>query len=924
MLYNEYDFILSNAEVYNEYDSSQFISNTKTALSNKAEAIDMKMKINHYSRSIQSAINDLNTIRFDKSSIKDFLQRFDKISKLDNLDIKMEPLENSHVDVIRPQYINQFVMIIQKNIDSAIKGELSQNDILPFITGEYVKKVEKQVVKTDLSIQSMNIKEVLKSHDLVSVPINTDYVDKMVLPFLSNYDKKKEMLLNEASSVLHAVQETEATFDAMMVTLDKVKPTLDVDTLKVVNQLSYNSMRNIIDILSYTTYMMIRKLTVFSSNTVTCNKIYTLINNMYSTSMTESVYDQNIFPNYADSITEELMDGKASIFYDISKGIYEYHASLPSSDNIDFNYGNLGDKFHSVIDYEISQEVYDKQVYDDIIGVYMDISAGLNIIAKEGGDLLLVFDDIIKKSGFAMILEDKYQNEIKEIEDLSIYQGTVNLLQNNQVDKHMYKRMLAEMKDYGENMEAIAKSISETKKKILFLANRFSNNVNGEYTDTETVNEIKVFLKSLNEQFDSLTSKVSGGFFARMKQLGKMLNEIEVANNKTVNITNVDGSKPVETDSRLDLSESVEDDFILALYESEYDWNTSSYEDDMRSLQKSYITEREALLHGVDVIFEADDANANQNQQANNQTAQTNTPDTSSGTTPKVTDNSNQNSSNNQTNTTNNNNNTTNTSTDNTDKVHDFIQKIIDTIVKVFDNKKAKNTKWLNENRDELINRNYSNVAVEILPYNNVVMDTFRKDLASLATNISTMDVKKAESIKDNNEAYRILLPFVSPIPVEGGQGEDDSPLKMLNHHYKTGTAPMTKMISVKDSELKNLVTTELVPFCDKCIGTLIDDIKSDVEKIGQAGTDLYNKMGNKDSFKYIKSAYEKCTVAILNAVKDRNNDYLKALSNLVPKTPSQSKTEPVQNGTNENNENDALVNNTGNNNQNTDTSTNA
>lgn len=918
MLYNEYDFILANAEVYNEYDSSQFISNTKTALTNKATPVDMKMKITQYSKSIQTAIEDMNTIRFDKNLVKEFLQKFDKISKLDNLDIKMEPLENSNVEVIRPQYINQFVMLIQKNIDSAIKGELSQNDILPYITNDYVKKVEKQVVKTSLSIQSMSIKEVLKSHDLISVPINTEYVNKMVLPFLSNYDKKKELLLSEATAVLHCIQETEATFNAMMTTLEKVKPTLDIDTLKVVNQLSYNSMRNIIDILSYTTYMTVRKLTVFAFNTLQCNKLYTLINNMYTTSnITESVYDQNIFPNYADSITEDLINGHASIFKDISNGIYDYHASIPSSDNIEFNYSNLGDKLHSTIDYEIGQEAYDKSVYDDIIGVYMDISVGLNIIGKEGGELFLVFDDILKKSGFALILEDKYQNELKEITDLSMYQGTVNLLHNNQSDSHMYKRMLAEIKDYGENMEAIAKCICETKKKILFLTNRFSNNINGEYSDTETVNEIKVFLKSLNEQFDSLTSKVSEGFFARMKQLGKMLNDIEVANRKTTNIMNVDDSKPVETDSRLDLSESADDDFISILYESEYDWIMDEHINNMNSLQRNYITEREAMLHGVTVFFEAEDTNQAQpeNNQSGNSTNQTNTPNSSANTTPKVTDNSN--NTNNKNNTPNTNNNSSNTSTSDTDKIHDFIQKVIDTIAKVFDNKKAKNTTWLNENKDELLNRNYNNVAIEILPYKNISSETYRNDLGKLSTNISSMDIKKAESIKNNDEAFQALLPFINPIPKDAGSGDDNSALKMMIHYYKTGTAPNNQMISIQNSELKNFVSSELIPYCESCVGTFIDELKNDVEAIGKAGTDLYNKMNNKESFKYIKSAYQKCTVAILRAAQDRNNDYLKALSNLVPKTPSQSKTEPVQNGTTENNENDATTD-TGTTNQNT------
>lgn len=896
----EQEYVMGDTQLFNEFDVSHFISNAKSAITNKVEAVNMNMKFDYYTSMLKKAINSFSLIKLDKDTIRDFLMKFDTLSRLDNANNMVRDITHSDVTSFKPQYLAQYVSMVQVAIDRAVRGEITQEEIARFIGGDVTEKVERQVVKTTLPF-GLQSKDLVKMDTTKYVKADTSYVKGKVIPFVSKYDQIKNEALTEANAVMNAIQESEENVKAMLSVIEKIKSSGNIDGTKIqlLNQISYNSIRGIIEVISYISFMLIHKLNTISSNIIACNDLYTDISNIYADgNVNESAFDHNIFPTDIKSLTEGLLEGKSAAYESLATNIYEYHGILPDSSNIE----NPTDA--NLVNMEVDQHEYDRTAYENIIKAYMEISVGLDVISVEADEFLLIYDDIIKKSGFLIVLEERFQNELREIQTVS--DGSTDLI-----------RLLAEVKDFGNNMSTIAKVVYETYNKMKFLQNRYADNINGEYTDFETINELKIFLGGLEEQYKSMTEKVASACYDRIKSLG-----IKVSNARNnTNVSTNANTIPIETSSNLDFSES-QIDYKHIMFNIMMEYYDEEHENYFNALQRSYFAEKELALRGVKAIFEADEPATNTATTTNVNDTNANNNDAKNNTKVSVQDNNK--SSNGSTNNNSGNGVFQKLST----KISEFINNAVQRFMEFVGRTSNKNAEWLKDNKDELMGRPYVNVALNILPYRNITPDKIISDAQALSTNLSALTLDTLKTITKKDQLYGKLFSFINNL--SENKTSDGSLIneskgtlqEQITKYYKVGTAELNT-ITIANGELKNEITNVIFPFCEdyvnengfrgrlktalNAVGKSAESIissyndttttesvsiftevsigKDDVQFTGSTGTSN-TQVNISEKVKWIAEAVRYFTGSVLNAVRDRNNDYLKALSSLLPKTP--------------------------------------
>ena len=881
----ERNYVMGDIQLFNEFDNSHFISNAKTAITGNPEPTNVNMDFNYYADMIEKAIRDFNVIKLDKDTIKDFLMKFDSLQKLDASNIIVRDITTSDVGAFKPQYISQFVSMVQIAIDKAIRGEITQEEVIRYVSGEIPEKVERQVVKTSLAY-GVNSKDLIKMDNTKMVKADTAYVKGKLIPFVTKYDQIKNDTITEANSVLNAVRETESTVKAMLSAVDKIKMSNRLDKYKIqmLNLISFNAMRSIIEIISYVSFMLIRKINTVGSNIISCNKLYIEISDLYSDLSTESAFDQNILPTDINSLAENLIEGRSDAYTTLADEIYRFNTVLPDINDLDEPHND------NIINNEIDQEEYDKTIYENIIKAYMEISVGLDVLSLEDEDYILVFDDIIDKSGFSAVLEERFQNEIRVITDVSNRQSDI-------------RRLLAEIKDYGNNMEHVANIIMETYKKLKFLQKRYEDNNNNEYTDLETINEIKIFLNSLDEQYVNLTKKIAEAFYTRIKALGLDLSSLKKKDN-------------VECDCPIIESEI---DFNDLSFDSIADEYTESCKDYFNALQRSYFYERAHVLRGVNVVYEADES----------------TPDTSTNTNTNNNQQQQQSTGNTQPQNNTAKNNTTVSVQDNSadsskqssigklaSKVSKFIKTTVDKFMEFVGKSSSRNAKWLANNKQGLMNRSYNNVTVNILPYNNIPPNQITTDIEKLKTNVNSLTPQIMQGFNKKDDLYAKIFAFV-----DGGIKEANGSLSdQITKYYKVGTEPLN-VVPISNGQLKSEVSTVMIPFCENYVNSYKSELERALNDVGKAVDNTVAKFNtvsttesvsifteanepNKNTqenmnekVSWLSEAVKYFTGSILNAVKDRNADYLKALNNLTLKNANNNQNNNNNTNNNTNNQ---------------------
>ena len=910
----EREYVLGDLQVFREFDVSQFIIYSNSDVLKRVDKLDVKTNLKHYEKMLQKAIDEFEDIYIDKDSITEFLTKFNKISKLDEANIFERDIEYVDVSSIKPQYLKQYKEMLFNTMDQIIKNSIDVKKVDELVYSNIIPTVEKQCVKTNAGV-GLSSKDYIKMSSAKYTTVNTLYVRNKLLPFVSKFPTIKANALSEANDTLTAIKEIIPDIKAAVKVVEKRS---DDDTLSDIQKsslkkLTYNGIRGLIDIISYITYMQVRKLNSISSNIYTCERIYYDVQNLYSDERDLAMegFDMSFLPTDVNSLTTELLRGNADIYDTLAKNMYEYHAQLPTVDIID----QMADAEDNDPNLELDQENYNKTVYKDIYNVYLVIKDGIDFINDHTTDQLIVYDDVLDRAGFSIPLKEKWRSQLSSIENLDNYAPIVNALDDKSIDHALINNMLAELKAYGNNMNDIAGEILAAKTSIEKLRDRLDNKTSQDFTDVSTIDELSKFLSHLDDEFTDFTVDVASKFMLRLRKISNA-----IAKSVTYN----DGYYA----NRINTEPMYAQDFVDDAFESVVEEYVDETESIMKALQYYVYAEKIQDLTGGNVIFEA--PADNQNTSSTTPTVNNGNQNNNQNTKPSVNEGNANNTSNNAQ--------VTNQGPSDANlkqaisKVAEFIRKKIIEFSEYIDkqakgtNGKIGGTQFLANNKDYLVNRSYNNVSVQLLPYSSVTTQSIIRDINKCTENINALKGKDLSSMTVQN-VQPMVFAFLKGINYKEDLGTQ------FTKYYKVGTNNLENT-TYSNGELKSEVTTKMIPYCESYLGKYKDQLKTAMENLANAADSLkttgLNSKGNtpmqpasqpknnqpnngqvvtKESAEayleatntnqetvssWISSAVKYFTGAIMNASRDRYNDYMNVLSQLAKNNPA-NQAQPAQ-----------------------------
>ena len=781
----EQDFILSNLQYMREFDMSNFVANANTSLgrfTENAREMTVDLKFNSYISYIDRSLNVLNQTKL-VSDPKVLSMKFANID-FDSIDYTMKPLDNTQY-IIRPKYLTQFVdnigFTLQRLLKNGVVSDLD-DELDHYVSSDIMVRVRRQMVSSSLPVDA-NLKDLADLSSDTEITVSNKYYNTEILPFLDQYVKNiKEIIYTDADAVKTTIAKAQESLSTYIEVIIEYQKRLgdDVKTQLKLNKVVYNTYRCCLEATAFLAFSMIRKINVFMENTISinmlCNKIISDSPEM------ESAFDRGIVSSDSKAVGEALLRGDIDAFQELSNDIYEYNSSLIASSPFHGTNHLNGDKLFSSVDFETDQKDINDKAYKDTLEMIGVISQGLDVIAKNSDDYLLVFDDILEKSGFSMRLEDRFSGTLSSLDDIREYQSAVAFSDECRPDMNIYFKILKEVREYPERMGEIADQISECKTKMNILSERFSKNINQEFQNTVTIQELKNFFENLNEEFTNLVIKVGGKFMLRLKNMAIILEQMNKAR-----------SKDLDNNYMKLESEELRRMTYLSLVEEAESTTDLIFE----SMLSAYLVEKKKQQTGIQYIIEAEDDQ--------------------SGKGKKLVDGI-------------------------KNKINTWFDKVINKIQQISDGVNAKRDQnYFARHKNDLLNRNYTNVTTKtpiieyekLMPFANITSDI--KSLVS-KTSPANLSPQRLQSITDQESAARILFGNRPPIDVWKAEKISDA----ITKFYKSGNYPENP-VELKNNDVKAMVE-DAVNYCEPFYQSFLPQIRTNIERIK---TNMETAIGN-------------------------------------------------------------------------------
>ena len=761
---------------------------------------------------------------------------------------------NKYVDKINisNDIVNAFVKYGNAN--------LHENEVIP-------EKLYEDTCSHALSsrlLDSLSINQPVSKDDFIT----TEYVEKVLLPTIDNFKREIEKfnteyfndIKNNYDNSIFRILELVRNYDNKYASYGITKNF--GYTTKYLSGVIYTVFTYIKDSLSNILLNICKVHDYFLY-------IHSICRDLELRSTMESVYTQS-FEADTSEIANRLLTGDASPFIEYANKVFNYHSNIfinkyEIAKTDDINSGS----FESLIE----KYDYDKDVYIDVMTIYQNIMDSLVVLTKNSDDYLMIFDDMIQKSGLSLSLEDRFANTLELIDHLKDYNEPIAGTQNSD----MYFRIVNDIKHYPENMENIAGIIRDVYTHSQDLKKRFERRINGEFKDSQAVVELENYMTTFEEQFNYVVNITGSKLMARLKKLA-YLSEAHLEN------ISKNDDKPVGF-----VEFSSDDDYLDDVFDNEMEISKRFYESVIRDISKEYYKINAYNQYGVHIVLEADDANDNTDGDKGNVNTNDNKPST------KVTVNDNDDNS------TTGDNKSSNVVGDVIKAVTEWFDNLLNKFDSLCERQGKKNVKWLNDNKMTLKTRRYVNVNASILPYEEKMNSkTVLNELSATAANVNSIS-SKMNTIKTEEDVVKALFPNIKVDDISKFS-------EICTNYFKVGNNT-AEVQTYENRELGNLVNNSIIPFCENYYDSYVGSVKDNITKIKNSITNLNDKYtkesyvysdggtiyyeaeeddGKTDNVKQKMDWVRKYTKlycgSALNAIRDRNNDYFRLLSALVPK----------------------------------------
>ena len=951
------EFILAMESCYREYDSSAFIAIAEGSLYKEGVPVTIDVSNDIYGRSISSAVNDLSDVWVNTSELAPFIRNIEQSDRfvslgerprLANTDIKF------NLDYLR-DYNDNLTNLVGQFYQSAAEGTLDGSTISTFMrlsADDLSDTVKKQIVRSSLATLYVNNPKALVGSSEPLVDWSKEYLKTFVIPFITSFNSLKATTIQEAKMITDVINSTLASANIRNQKVAEICAKNPEYAAKL-NQCNYKINRNLIDVASFVTYAMLTKLHAIANNAILCNDALEKMTSTVSTlerTIQEGVYGDSIVSDATGEVADKLMAGDSSAYDELSSNVFEFHKGMI------INRGLAGmEDPDATLEGMIDEREYRKDSYNGIMEILSEISASLDKMSAASDDYLLVTDELIEKAGLDNPIDVRYAERIKMSSDTSNYDKACEIAVNGNGNLDIYATILHEIKDFPANIKTIAQLISDVKEKMNILVKRFNDpitnpwKVNNDFKNTAAVTELKVFVTSLKEQYGNLVNMIAGNMMARLKKLAVNAERISVK---------MDNEDP----EPIGVHESVDDtDYVLEMDRILYEYQHGVTDILMSVLQESYQDKWNEVVRGIRPMYEISDAAA--------------------GTGPTATNSVNANGTN-QAQAAQGNAKASATVTQKLGELKDVIAKQFQEVIQKFlqnmnsrsirlDNGQTMvNSLWIKNHKAELLNHNYTNQSVQILPYgtkmpwNSILsdIDTFKGTVGNLKSDQLSKGTD-VDAVKKVLAAYSLQIEGATAgaacssisVPLTNyfklGKGDHsnianevvtyaDSNLKaqmteianFCEMYYASGMNTLTNSLSGLQNTLSTLSSSyisESVSVTEKLdqlqmvleatptstatpsggngqagdkpastatvkVNTNVDDAKKKDPKVNTDNSQALTKIF--DGIRQAVFTYNGC---VLNAVRDRVNDYFRAMTPFVTgnNTPQTQNQQPAANG---------------------------
>lgn len=877
-------FLMKETEMMNEYDILNFQNNLQFYKEGTEEMIAsvLNTRGDMYCEMIDQTMEHLRESTTDIKELVNFFEGVYNSPTLDEIPITTKVYNLSAIEKIRPQYLEQITNDIGLNIDKYLAGKISKHEIEnTYLSDNYLINCKKNIVRTSIPY-NLNAKELAKYDVGTICEINREFISTTVLPFLRNVPQYMKELENTSINVLASIRQSFDNTRVYITVIDKMlnDGKINIDDYRFLNKYLYKSIRLFMQVASYLSFIMIKKITIVSGSINRYKELHVKILNYFPEGdnlLHESVIDGTFDDFDMGALVHDILQDNNSLFRSVLRNIVNRERA-----DIAFSMGpKANDDDHSMIDVTIGDYDYSIAPYHNALNIFKVIETGFNIIESNLKDPYVAFVDILEKSGFNVDISERFSSIINQISDTSQYDSMIANNKDNSLRKQIYFMMLHELSDAETHMDEIVDQIRKTYTVYESLENKVNNGDTLEIKNEMNIDELKVFLRTFDADYRQLILTVMREFIARIRSLDHSIKEIDD-----------DVFANIDVDPALSLEEA-EFDFYDFVTESMMEINDAINELIFTESLKEYNSVRTFYETGVRVVYEADEVQTGEKKTAGSAIKNI------------------------------------------IESIKTFFTKSKEMLQNIV-TKQSGNVEWLQKNRDALINRNFSGVTVNVVPYEKyVTTDEINQNIDTLVNNINALNkdnIKKYNSIKSlngylfgfmsngmgltedisevTNRYYKVKQAKLEVMPYKGGQAKALMPIMVdycieyytsFNKDLNTRLDNLNKAMEAKLNALEQVMTESVMYEADgqqvqqqaqTVTSTTTTQPKANTKPTVNVDKQTQVRDGNGkkvqtnsslDIVKWMSRSVQQYSAGVLNCTRDRNYEYLKIIKALTP-----------------------------------------
>jgi len=741
---------------------------------------DVIKKCLEVAQSHSNSVGDLN----------DFYSKIVEYPNFENVRVIFRLYGDNVVTDINPDYLIIFTDTMARNIDKMLKGDMSSDDIKAKFLTDYYKSQCKQRLATTKISSNDDLKSIVKKDFTTSYQIGKEIIRDIVLPILDNYSVNMNILNNDCTKTILAIDKSNDIITDILNTLKKYKDANKIDnaTYNKLNIIVIKYIKLYFDLCAYLTFVVTKKINTLSFNISTLERSKSDLLKYFPDGVNilhESVMTGTDGDIETDDTIRTIDSGNDSILQAILANIMESNL-----DKIEY-YSNRRVNMEAIKDTPYKNDIY------ELIQKNLDaLRDKVNKFVDNYNDGMSL-EDNIDEFGLKANVEEMYPDLVdKTIANVEYYDKLRTTIGKDKYSDFICM-LLHEILDQKNNVgSTIIKSISD----LIDFVNEFYFRVrSGTNVGLEEIyNEEKLgkFLDDVLAMIHNVEVLVVNSLTTRYSNIDKLLKNV------------------IEEKYSIDYGElttDIEDAEFTnnLLVDTLSDINDTTEEINVIESMRLYRIARERYLNGT-ILTEAlatnPNADNNTNAPQNNQDKQ---------------------------------------------KLGDLIKNFIKKIQEFFGGNANKlraitqdqsgNLKWLQDNKATFTTRNYSNDQVSILPYyDNPHIGQILGDFDKVINTLNTLNTNAVKNLQTPQQVNAYL--FKSILGEQNTNVPDVS--KIFPNYYSGDTSGNNRLKQYSGNDVGKLVN-QMFDFCITAYSTGFNDIANKNDTIQKILQNKFNPMIN-------------------------------------------------------------------------------